>query len=402
MEKKNDIMHIIRPNITGLSGFLVLGSYSVKISYSTYIQILECISRQVLTPKKRIIGTLMGIRSDDGLEYDIRYVFVVPYTAVDGSVVVDESIHKSLFYLYKKSHSKESVLGWFSSAQKLDKFTALIHDFYTKGNDTSNFYPAIHLNIDYLSEDGQIMPPKVCAYIGASFGKHRVTKDQDSEIPLEKSQSQKNFEKDTSETEDFELSVNKVKDFLEHGVHSSKNQEAKKQITESETNNENTPETLTNNNILNPKIKSTTTNTYYIFVPVHFQIVLKSPVERLMIQHMKRFTLNEECFSLESNNTFLNSHFQSLSKDIDKLLNYIDSKFPNLNNDNDIDLLRILSKGLFHFPYNSKSIEKSNCLINTYNQDLLMLEYLVKSVQEEIELSARLTSKSESEKNFDE
>lgn len=114
------------------------------------LTILEIISQQVLN--KRIIGTLLGSRSDDGLEMEIKDGFMVPINETGDSIAIEDQVHKSLYQLYKKAHPKETVLGWFGSSNQIDDITSLIHDFYSKGVDRAFPFPAIYLNVEFLNE----------------------------------------------------------------------------------------------------------------------------------------------------------------------------------------------------------------------------------------------------------
>ncbi|KAI5949123.1 hypothetical protein KGF57_004953 [Candida theae] len=165
----NSFMHLVRPNVLAPAAGSANGPANVKIHASALLTILEIVAKQVLN--KRIIGTLLGIRSDNGLEVEIRDAFIVPCDETGDSIAIEDQAHKSLFHLYKKSHPKESVLGWFGSMNVIDDTTSLIHDFYSKGVDRAFPYPAIYLNVEYINEQGQITTPKIITYIGAAVGK---------------------------------------------------------------------------------------------------------------------------------------------------------------------------------------------------------------------------------------
>ncbi|KAK6457014.1 uncharacterized protein RJT20DRAFT_1596 [Scheffersomyces xylosifermentans] len=174
MPVESSFMHLVRPNVAAPGVPSATGPSSVKIHAPAVFQILEIISKQVLSSDKRIIGTLLGIRSDDGSEFEIRDAFMVPCNETGDSLSIEDSTHKTLYQLYKKAHPKESVLGWFGSSNQIDNTTGLIHDFYSKGSDRAYPYPAIYLNVEYL-KDGQISSPELSVYIGAAVGKPIAT-----------------------------------------------------------------------------------------------------------------------------------------------------------------------------------------------------------------------------------
>ncbi|GEQ72423.1 hypothetical protein JCM33374_g6110 [Metschnikowia sp. JCM 33374] len=70
----------------------------------------------------------------------------------------------------KEPTPKETVLGWFDCASKIDASTGLIHDFYSKGSDRAFPFPAIYLNVKYLNGDS-IEFPQLTTYVGAALGK---------------------------------------------------------------------------------------------------------------------------------------------------------------------------------------------------------------------------------------
>lgn len=171
MSEETSFMHLVRPSVAAPAASSTTGPCNIRIDTSACFQILEIVSKQILSSNKRIIGTLVGFRSDDGSEFDVRDAFMVPCTETGDSIAIDDHAHKALYQLYKKAHPKEHVLGWFDSSNKIDANTGLIHDFYSKGTDRAYPFPAIYLNVEYLGENQEITFPKISTYIGAAIGK---------------------------------------------------------------------------------------------------------------------------------------------------------------------------------------------------------------------------------------
>lgn len=165
-----DFMHIIRPTVTAPAAPSAASPVGVKIHYSALFLILEIVSKQALDQNKRILGTLLGVRSDDGSSVEVRDAFMVPCQETGDSISIEEQKHKTLYSLYKKAHPKEFVLGWFDCSNSIDGSTGLIHDFYSKGADRAYPFPAIYLNVKYLNGD-QVEIPQLTTYIGAAIGK---------------------------------------------------------------------------------------------------------------------------------------------------------------------------------------------------------------------------------------
>ncbi|KAL6451709.1 hypothetical protein SBY92_003015 [Candida maltosa Xu316] len=303
-EGNNTFMHLVRPNVIAPGAGSANGPANIKIQSPAMLTILEIISQQVLN--KRVIGTLLGSRSDDGLELEIKEAFMVPLNETGDSIAIEDQIHKSLYQLYKKAHPRESVLGWFGSLNKIDDVTSLIHDFYSKGADRAYPYPAIYLNVEFLNEENQIISPKVTTYIGAAVGK-----------PVSQVQ----------------------------------------QIG----------------------WKSNIPNNSYIFTPIPNEIV--------------NGTINEKKGELSN----LSDNLTLVNENIEKLLAHIEKQGSG-NDDDDVELLRLLSNSLLNKPSILNNLEELERLFKNHNQDVIMIEYLTKAVKDQIELSARLTISTEMEK----
>ncbi|GBL51846.1 hypothetical protein CAJCM15448_41200 [Candidozyma auris] len=165
-------MHLFRPTVAAPAAPSGPSTVTVKIHNSALFSILEIVSKQVLkeNQNKRIIGTLLGVRSDDGSSVEVRDAFMVPCMETGDSISIEDHTHKTLYQLYKKAHPKEFVLGWFDAFDTIDGSTGLIHDFYSKGADRAYPFPAIFLNVSFLKGD-QISEPQLTTYIGAAIGK---------------------------------------------------------------------------------------------------------------------------------------------------------------------------------------------------------------------------------------
>lgn len=163
-------MHLIRPTVSAPAASSTAAPVGIKIHNSALFSVLEIVSKQVLDSNKRIIGTLLGTRSDDGSNVEIRDVFIVPCMETGDSISIEELKLKTLYSLYKRNHPKEFILGWFDCSNEIDNSTGLIHDFYSKGADKAYPFPAIYLNVKYL-EGSQIGFPEITTYVGAAIGK---------------------------------------------------------------------------------------------------------------------------------------------------------------------------------------------------------------------------------------
>ena len=333
MSQTNSFMHLVRPNVIAPAAGSANGPASIKIHAPAMLTILEIISQQVLN--KRIIGTLLGSRSDDGLEMEIKDGFMVPINETGDSIAIEDQVHKSLYQLYKKAHPKETVLGWFGSSNQIDDITSLIHDFYSKGVDRAFPFPAIYLNVEFLNEKNQIIEPKITTYIGAAVGK-----------PVSNTQ----------------------------------------QIGWKTTN--------VNNSYIFTPIPNEVIN-----ATITEKIAFKTLIDQKINQQNDNTNTNNNNNHGNNNNSddlsYLSQQLNKATDNVGQLLSYIEN---NGNKDQDIDLLRLLSNQLLNKPAILTNLPELEKLFKDHNQDVIMIEYLTKAVKDQIELSARLTASAEADK----
>lgn len=337
MSQTNSFMHLVRPNVIAPAAGSANGPASIKIHAPAMLTILEIISQQVLN--KRIIGTLLGSRSDDGLEMEIKDGFMVPINETGDSIAIEDQVHKSLYQLYKKAHPKETVLGWFGSSNQIDDITSLIHDFYSKGVDRAFPFPAIYLNVEFLNEKNQIIEPTITTYIGAAVGK-----------PVSNTQ----------------------------------------QIGWKTTN--------VNNSYIFTPIPNEVINAT-ITEKIAFKTLIDQKINQQNDNTNTNTNTNNNNNNGNNNNTddlsYLSQQLNKATDNVGQLLSYIEN---NGNKDQDIDLLRLLSNQLLNKPAILTNLPELEKLFKDHNQDVIMIEYLTKAVKDQIELSARLTASAEADK----
>ena len=69
--------------------------------------------------QERVIGTLLGTRSDTG-EIDVRSSFPVLHSETSEQVAVDMEYHRNMYELHHKVNPKEVIVGWFVSDYDLE------------------------------------------------------------------------------------------------------------------------------------------------------------------------------------------------------------------------------------------------------------------------------------------
>ncbi|KII95033.1 hypothetical protein PLICRDRAFT_169725 [Plicaturopsis crispa FD-325 SS-3] len=100
----------------------------------------------------RVIGTLLGTRSADGSEVDVRSSFAVLHSETDEQVAVDMEYHRTMYELHHKVAPKEVIVGWYSTGSNLNTYSALIQNFYSQ--ETAP-HQAIHVALNTGVEQGE-------------------------------------------------------------------------------------------------------------------------------------------------------------------------------------------------------------------------------------------------------
>ncbi|WVR04260.1 eukaryotic translation initiation factor 3 subunit F [Kwoniella sp. DSM 27419] len=93
----------------------------------------------------RVIGTLMGTRSENGQEVDVRSCFAVPHKEDENQIAVDMPFQQGMVQLLSKTGVKESIVGWYATHPTLNPYSALIQNYFSGETSPS---PSVHLTID--------------------------------------------------------------------------------------------------------------------------------------------------------------------------------------------------------------------------------------------------------------
>ena len=90
---------------------------------------------------------MLGVRSEDGTEVEVRNCFPVGHTEAQDQVEVDMDYQKTMLTLHLKANPKEVLIGWYATSSELNTFSALIQNFYGGQGEGTFPHPAIHLTI---------------------------------------------------------------------------------------------------------------------------------------------------------------------------------------------------------------------------------------------------------------
>jgi translation initiation factor 3 subunit F len=113
-----------------------------------------------------VIGALLGVRSEDGMEVEVRNCFAIPHTETEEQVEVDVEYQKNMLSLQLKANPREVLLGWYTTRLGLNNFSALIQNFFASPETGTFPHPAVHLTIS--TEAGKQIDART--YISAPVG----------------------------------------------------------------------------------------------------------------------------------------------------------------------------------------------------------------------------------------
>ncbi|KAG8806682.1 hypothetical protein FRC17_004868 [Serendipita sp. 399] len=134
---------------------------SVRLNATAVFTILDHYLRK-RDNQSRVIGTLMGVRTEGDVE--VRSAFAVLHSESAEQVAIDEEYFQNMLEVTQKVHPREQILGWYSTGQELNNFSALFQNYYS--NQTAP-HQAIHLTVDTGDQSREI---GIKAYLGSPMG----------------------------------------------------------------------------------------------------------------------------------------------------------------------------------------------------------------------------------------
>lgn len=159
-------IHLPRPpRVTSAGAPTVASPTNVIIQAQALFQILDHSLRKN-EGQQRVIGTLLGIRSEDGLEVEVRNAYAVPHDETEDQVEVGVEYNRTMFQLHQKANPKDVILGWYATSSELNNLSGLMQDFYSQSEGTFP-YPAIHLTVQATDATADI---EARTYISSGVG----------------------------------------------------------------------------------------------------------------------------------------------------------------------------------------------------------------------------------------
>ncbi|SZF03219.1 unnamed protein product [Blumeria hordei] len=162
-------IHLARPLAPAVIGVQPTTSpLNVILQPQAIFSILDHAMRRDIrdTQSTRVIGALLGTRSEDTLEMEVRNSFAIPHTENEDQVEVDIEYQKNMLALQLKANPREVLLGWYTTSLELNNFSALIQNFFVSSETGTFPHPAIHLTVS--TDAGKEIVTKT--YISAPVG----------------------------------------------------------------------------------------------------------------------------------------------------------------------------------------------------------------------------------------
>ncbi|KAK3906184.1 hypothetical protein C8A05DRAFT_40989 [Staphylotrichum tortipilum] len=164
--EQEHFVHLARPLAPTALGFAAGSApLSVNIQPQAVFSVIDHAVRRDTrdTQSTRVIGALVGTRSEDGSEVEVRSTFAIPHTENEDQVEVDVEYQKNMLALTLKGSPRETLLGWYTTSHELNSFSALIQNFFASPETGTFPHPAVHLTIS--TEPGTSIETKT--YISA-------------------------------------------------------------------------------------------------------------------------------------------------------------------------------------------------------------------------------------------
>ncbi|KAF2461352.1 eukaryotic translation initiation factor 3 subunit F [Lineolata rhizophorae] len=166
MADTDSFLHVARPlGPAAVGGQPSTAPLNVVIQPQAIFSILDHSLRRN-PDQERVIGTLLGVRTEDGTEVEIRNCYAVPHTETAEQVEVDMDYQKQMLALHLRANPREVLVGWYATSSELNTFSALIQNFYGQQGDGTWPHPAVHLTVSTVP--GQDIEART--YISAPIG----------------------------------------------------------------------------------------------------------------------------------------------------------------------------------------------------------------------------------------
>ncbi|KAK9473838.1 uncharacterized protein V1510DRAFT_414048 [Dipodascopsis tothii] len=146
MESKRSFLHLTRPSGSSPYAATSASPLNIVIQPQSLFSILDH-SLRSKDDQERVIGTLLGTRSEDGSEVEIKSAFAVPHFESESQVEIDIEYYKNMYSLHRRANPKEVLVGWYATSHELNPLSALIQSFFSSAPDGTYPFSAVHLTM---------------------------------------------------------------------------------------------------------------------------------------------------------------------------------------------------------------------------------------------------------------
>lgn len=136
----------------------------VEVSPAALLELVESLYCEMPGSTTKIVGTLLGSKSDDGSVVHVKGSYVVPLKEENGEFSFQDVYNNSTFLLHRKADPNVAIVGWFSTESTFDSYTGLVHDIYARTAPNPIF-----LTLDCKTNEG-VGAPTVRTYTAAPVG----------------------------------------------------------------------------------------------------------------------------------------------------------------------------------------------------------------------------------------
>lgn len=174
-----EILSLVKPNIatpvnSASASAFTESTLETQIESTALLSILEASLKS--EKDKRIIGVLLGSRTDDLPAIKISDSFMLPYEKNGDEVSIDESHVKGALQLRRETtRSALEIVGWYQTSDTWDGFSSLLQEFFNSTNSKTTVSSNIFLTLQSKDSEGNAIAPVVNTYVTSPVGNSSIT-----------------------------------------------------------------------------------------------------------------------------------------------------------------------------------------------------------------------------------
>ncbi|KAJ1558500.1 hypothetical protein HK405_013537, partial [Cladochytrium tenue] len=168
LDADTDFLHLsltgpADPSAVAAASAPVSSAFSVNVGPLVFFSVVDhYVRRPDALP--RVVGVLLGVRSDDGTEVEVRNCFPLSHTEWNDKVSIDPDYLQQMYNLHQRVNSKEVIVGWYATGQSVVESSVHFHEYFA--NETFPFQP-VHLLVDTSLTAGRL---GIRAFVSTTVG----------------------------------------------------------------------------------------------------------------------------------------------------------------------------------------------------------------------------------------